>query len=128
MFSVNPTRKFTSVLIWNPHSVRCRCEKSDGNSIGEDPDPLDLDFDEIAGLHRGDPGWSARGNDVAGKESHRGGDVAEQKVYREDQVDSAAVLLEAAIQTGFHQNALFGMDLVGDHGADGAEGIESLGA
>ena len=57
-----------------------------------------------------------------------GGDVGEQLGNGKDEVEGRAVLAKLAIDAGLDGEAGFEVEFVADDGADGAEGVEALGA
>ena len=99
-----------------------------GEGVFEDPEAVYLYLNVVAGLDGAYSGWGSGGDEVAGFESHGGGDVVEQVGDGEDEVGGVALLLDFAVETGGEGDggAGGGVDLVGDDGADGAEGVETF--
>src|ERR1700678_2602312 len=106
-------------------SVLLRCE-----FVFQDAEAVYLDLDAIARPDGSYSGGGAGGDEVAGLEGHGGRDVAEQVGNGEDEVAGGPLLLDDAVEPRDNGDraAAYRVDLIGDDGADGAEGVKPLAA
>src|ERR1700721_2071187 len=84
----------------------------------------------VPGVDGSYSGGGGGGDEVTGFEGHSGGDVAEQVGNGKDEVAGGALLLDNTVEPrdDGDRAAAYGVDLVRDDGADGAEGVEALAA
>ncbi len=95
--------------------------------VGEGTETIDADRDGVAGLHGADAGWGSGRDEVAGLEGHEGRDVAEEFRNGKDEVGGRAGLAQLAVEVrGEGDGGGDGVELVGNDGAGGAEGVPAL--
>ena len=82
----------------------------------------------ISGFERPHAGRSAGQHQVAGLEGHGGGDVRQQPWEGKDEVEGRTVLMNLVVDVGREVQAGFNVEFIADKRADGAKGIEALGA
>src|SRR4051794_27861923 len=101
-----------------------------GEGVAEDAESGDLYFHGVAGLHWAYAGGGSGGDEVAGFEGDGCADIAEEEVEGKDEVRGGALLFDLAVEAGGDGDgvAVEGVDLVGDDGADGAEGVPAFAA
>ncbi len=92
-----------------------------------------LYLDAVSGLNGSYSCWSSSRDEIAGLEGHGGGDVAEELGDGEDEIARGTLLLDHTVKAGddgdWGADFIFesaGVNLVGDDGADGTEGIEAF--
>ena len=78
------------------------------------------------GCERADAHGRAGGDDVARQERHDRGDAGDQVLDREDEALGVAGLAPLAVDPGLDLDGV-GIDVGGDAGPDGTEGVEGLG-
>jgi len=96
--------------------------------VGEHAEAGNAHIDAVAGGEWADACRSPSQDQIAGLEGDGFRYVAEQGGDGEDEVKGRAVLAEVAVDAGFEVEAGFGVDFVADIGADGTEGVKTLGA
>src|ERR1039458_5910165 len=119
-----------------PSSLRC-AESGTGalrgrlagfHGVCEDAEAGNGNFDAVTGRERSDAGWRAGEQQVAGLKREDRSDEDEQLGEREDEVERGGVLADFAVETRLEVETGVEVELIADNGADGAEGVEALGA
>src|SRR5580698_760731 len=98
--------------------------------VFENAEAVDLYLDAVTRLNGSNSRGSSCGNEIAGFKSHGLRDVTEEFGDGEDQVAGGTLLLDGAVEPGDDGDgrAAYGVDFVGDDGADRAEGVEAFAA
>jgi hypothetical protein len=101
------TRLSSTVASFRNRQCSLPCSQSFLHGVGQDTEPLDLHFEDIAGLH--EDGWLARRSDatrragddhIASLQTHRDTDHFNQRRDTEDELVGARILHHAAISNG----------------------------